>query len=101
EGGEAPAESLSREAAVEATVRNALALTDPDRAAWRREIVEALAWVEAGRGVDFHLAHDLVALRRIVPPGRCLRCDAPCLADGGHWCVECSVKEVKAMEVRP
>ncbi len=101
EGGEAPAESLSRKAAVEVTVRNALALTDPDRAAWRREIVEALVWVEAGHGVDIHLAHDLEALRRIVPPGTCLRCDAPCPAEGRHWCGNCSVKEAKGMGVKP
>ncbi|MDP9471553.1 MAG: hypothetical protein M3Q71_12945 [Chloroflexota bacterium] len=100
ERGEAPAESLSGEAMVGVTVRNALALSEEERAAWRREIVEALVWVEAGYGVDIHLAHDLQALQRIVPPGTCLQCDRPSPAEGRHWCVSCSVKEVKAMEVR-
>ncbi len=101
EGGDAPAHLSSGEVAIEVTVRNALALTDEERAAWRREIVEALVWVEAGHGVDIHLDHDLRALRRIVPPGTCLRCDAPCPAEGHHWCGECSVKETKGMGVKP
>ncbi len=101
EGGQALAESLSREAAVEATVRNALALTNPDRAAWREEIVAGLRWAEAGHAPDPNLAHDLAALRVLVPLGTCLRCDAPCPADGRHWCGTCSFKQTKGMEVKP
>ncbi len=100
-GAETPAEPWSGAAAVEATVRNALALTDEERAAWHREIVEALVWVEAGHGVDIHLAHDLQALRRIVPPGTCLRCDGPCPAEGPHWCACCSNTEAKGTGVKP
>ncbi len=100
EGGDASAEPWSGEAGVETTVRNALALTDTERAAWRREIVDALVWVEAGHGVDPHLVHDLAALRVLVPPGTCLRCDAPCPGDGRHWCDDCSATEAKVMEVK-
>ncbi len=101
ERGEGTAESSSGEAAVEVTVRNVLALSHADQAAWRREIVEALVWVEAGHGIDVHLAHDLRALRRIVPPGTCLRCDAPCPVEGHYWCVTCSDTEAKGMGVKP
>ncbi len=94
EGRERSTQPSGGEATVEVTVRNALALTDTDRAAWRREIVEALVWVEAGRGIDLHLAHDRRALRQIVPPGRCLRCDAPCLDDGRYWCDACLPRHI-------
>ncbi len=83
------------------TVANARALDSADWAAWREEIVAGLRWVEAGNGPDLNLAHDLAALRVLVPPGTCLRCDAPCPTDGRHWCVKCSITEAKAMEVNP
>ncbi len=88
------------DAAAETTVRNALALPVDERAAWRQEIVDALVWVGAGRGQDPLLEHDLRALRRLVPLGTCLRCDAPCPADGRHWCPACSVEDREMVEVR-
>ncbi len=44
---------------------------------------------------------DWAAWRVLVPPGTCLRGDAPCPTDGRHWCVKCSITEAKAMEVNP
>lgn len=82
------------------TVANARALHPIERAAWREEIVSGLRWAEAGHAPDPNLAHDLAALRVLVPPGRCLRCDAPCPANNRYWCINCSVKEAKAKEVK-
>ena len=75
--------------AVAATVRHALALTSDERQGWQREIVAMLRWAEAGRGSDADLAHDLAALRRIVPPGACLDCGGRCPDDGRQWCDGC------------
>ncbi len=77
---------------LEETVANALALEPAERAEWQAEIVAAVRYVEAGGDSDPHLAHDLAALRRIVPCGVCLGCGGPCLSDGRHWCAECYVK---------
>ncbi len=74
------------------TVANALALAPPERAEWRTEIVAAVRYVEAGGDPDMHLAHDLAALRRIVPHGVCLDCGEPCPSDGRHWCTTCMGK---------
>ncbi len=82
------------------TVANALALTPAERAAWQAEIVAAVRYVEAGEPPDPHLAHDLAALRRIVPFWICLDCGHQCPTDGRHWCSECYVKSVTAIEVR-
>ncbi len=82
------------------TVANALALEPAERAAWQAEIVAAVWYVEAGGDSDPHLAHDLAALRRIVPFGVCLSCGHQCPTDGRHWCSECYVKSVTAIEVR-
>ncbi len=82
------------------TVANARALDPSERAVWREEIVAGLRWAEAGHAPDPNLAHDLAALRVLVPLGTCLRCDAPCPATNRHWCVNCSVKEAKVMEVK-
>ncbi len=79
------------------TVRNALAAAPADRAGWRREIVHALVWAEAGRWRDPHLALDLAALRTLVPPGACLACDGPCSADGRRWCDGCAARHAAAM----
>ncbi|MDP9353872.1 MAG: hypothetical protein M3R02_01050 [Chloroflexota bacterium] len=74
------------------TVANALALEPAERAEWQAEIVAAVRYVAAGGERDPHLAHDLEALRRIVPFGVCLGCRGPCLSDGRRWCAECYVK---------
>ncbi len=82
------------------TVANALALTPAERAAWQAEIVAAVRYVAAGGPPDPHLAHDLAALRRIVPFGICLDCGRQCPTDGHHWCTECYVKGVTGMQMR-
>ena len=64
------------------TVANALALPPPERAEWQAEIVAAVRYVEAGGDPDPHLAHDVAALRRIVPFGVCLDCGHECPIDG-------------------
>lgn len=81
----------------EATTANVLAAPPQEQAAWRREVVHALVWAEAGRWDDPHLAHDLAALRRIVPAGTCLHCDGPCEADGRPWCGGCAARHAEGM----
>ena len=71
------------------TVANARALAADERAAWQDEVVAMLRWAEAGHEPDLHLAHDLAALRRLVPPGVCLDCGGPCPAGEQHWCAGC------------
>lgn len=83
-------ESLTdHDADLATTVANALALDDGERAAWQREIVDALRWVTAGHGRDPDLAHDLAALRKVVPPGTCIASDGPCPIGTGSGCVAC------------
>ena len=72
-----------------ATAANVAAASAAERDGWRREVVAALRWTEAGRGVDHNLGHDLAALRRLVPPGACLECGGPAPRDGRHWCAAC------------
>lgn len=71
------------------TVANASALPPDERDGWQREIVAALRWAESGHDPDHFLAHDLVALRRLVLAGTCLDCGSPAPRDGGHWCDAC------------
>ncbi len=93
--------AASADPRLDETVGNVLALEPAERAAWQAEIVAAARYVEAGGLPDPHLAHDLAALRRIVPFGICLDCGRQCPTDRPHWCSECYVKGVQAMEVRP
>jgi hypothetical protein len=72
-----------------ATVANASALPPEERDGWQREIVAALRWTEAGHDPDGYLAHDVAALRRLVPYGVCLDCGGPAPRDGRHWCAAC------------
>ncbi len=57
----------SVDARLDETVANALALEPAERTEWQAEIVAAVRYVEAGGEFDPHLAHDVAALRRIVP----------------------------------
>ncbi len=91
---------VSSDPVLDQTVANARALDPAERAAWQAEIVAAVRYVEAGGDPDPYLAHDLAALRRIVPSGICWACGLPCPTDGRHWCSECYVKSVTAIEVR-
>ncbi len=81
------------------TVANALALEPAERAAWQAEIVAAVRYVEDGGDPDPHLAHDLAALRRIVPSGICLDCGGTRPGEGHPWCTECFVKAAATKEV--
>ncbi len=85
---------------LEETVANALALEPAERAEWQAEIMAAVRYVEAGGDPDPHLAHDLAALRRIVPFGVCLACEGSCLTGDRHWCADCYDKVSMVMEVR-
>ncbi len=99
--GAEPESPPTADPALAETVANARALDPSERAAWREEIVAGLRWAEARHAPDPNLAHDLAALRVLVPPGMCLGCDAPRPTDGRHWCGNCSVKEAKVMEKKP
>ncbi len=72
------------------TVANALSLSPWERAAWQAEIVAAVQYVKDGGEPDPNLAHDLAALRRIVPSGACLRCGEACPSDSQPWCIACT-----------
>jgi hypothetical protein len=72
------------------TVANASTLPPEERDGWRREIVAALRWAEAGHAPDGYLVHDVAALRRLVPFGTCLECGGAAPRDGRHWCAKCA-----------
>ncbi|MDP9471644.1 MAG: hypothetical protein M3Q71_13425 [Chloroflexota bacterium] len=92
---------VSSDPVLDQTVANARALDPAEFAAWQAEIVAAVRYVEAGGDPDPHLAHDLDALRRIVPFGVCWACGQPCVVAGEEWCTDGYVKGWSAMETRP
>jgi hypothetical protein len=78
--------------AIDATVRCILAQPIDVQDAWRREVVAWQRWEEAGHPPEPNQAHDLCALRRIVPAGVCLDCGGPAPYDGRCWCAACERK---------